>query len=349
MRNGLQIASEEIGKSHRPPGRTGGTAIAKNGGTMNTNNSPAWISPLARTGYSAKGVVYLTIGVMAFLAAIGKGGGLIGSSGALDELASKPFGSALLIVLGIGLLAYSGYRILCAFIDCENEGEDGSGLAKRAGYLGSGLVYGALGVTALTGLGGGSGGGEGEMTSKALEIPGGVFLVGAVAVGIIVAGIFQWVKALKGTYRHKFTLDSLAASKRNLVEKAAKFGLISRGIVFPVIGVFLLMAAVQSDPSEAKGIRRGLGGNCQSELRCDTSGYHRGRSRVLFFLLRDTGDLRKFRALTLTWPEIRTDRLPTIRCRRSRSRPIPLGNHRGSGKAGRGCLPCSFSDSASGR
>ena len=226
---------------------------------MNTNSSPSWISPLARTGYSAKGVVYLTIGVMALLAAVGKGGDLIGSSGALKELASKPFGSALLVVLGIGLLAYSVYRLLCAFIDCENEGEDGSGLAKRAGYVGSGLVYGALGVTALTGLGGSSGGSEEEMTSKALEVPGGVFVVGAVAIGIIVAGIFQWVKAIKGTYRNKFTLDSLAASKRNLIEKAAKFGLISRGIVFPVIGVFLLIAAVQSDPSETKGIGEALG------------------------------------------------------------------------------------------
>ncbi len=228
-------------------------------GTMNSNTSQTWIKPLARTGYAAKGIVYLTIGIMALLAAFGKGGDLIGSSGALEELASKPFGSALLVILGVGLLAYSAYRLLCTFVDSENEGEDGTGLAKRAGYLGSGLVYGALGVTALTGLGGGSGGGQEEMTSKALEIPGGAFLVGAVAVGIIIAGILQWVKAIKGTYRNKFTLDSLAASKRDWIEKSAKFGLISRGIVFPVVGIFLLIAAFQSDPSEAKGIGEALG------------------------------------------------------------------------------------------
>lgn len=226
---------------------------------MNSKTSRPWIGPLARTGYAAKGVVYLTIGIMALLAALGKGGDLIGSSGALRELSSKPFGTALLVILGVGLLAYSAFRILCAILDCENEGSDGSGIAKRAGYFASGLVYGALGVTALTGLGGGSGGSEKEMTSKALDIPGGIFLVGAVAIGIIIAGVFQWVKAIKGTYRQKFSLDSFAASKRGWIEKSAKFGLISRGVVFPVIGMFLLIAAVQSDPSEAKGIGEALG------------------------------------------------------------------------------------------
>lgn len=226
---------------------------------MNHNNNPSWIGPLARTGYGAKSIVYLIIGIMALLASTGKGGGLIGSSGALRELASKPFGPTLLIVLGTGLLAYSAYRVLCAIVDCENEGNDSSGLAKRVGYLASGVVYGALGVTALTGLQGGSGEKEEKMASQALEIPGGVVLVAAVALAIAVAGIFQWVKAMKGTYRQKFTLDSFASSHREWIEKSAKFGLVARGIVFLVIGLFLLIAAIQSDPSEAKGIGEALG------------------------------------------------------------------------------------------
>ena len=218
-----------------------------------------WIKPLARTGYSAKGVVYLTIGIMAFLAAVGKGDELIGSSGALQELASKPFGSALLIILGVGLLAYSAYRLVCSFLDSENEGDDGKGLAKRVGYAASGLVYGALGITALTGLSGGSGDSEKEMTSKAMEVPGGEILVGVVALGVIVAGIFQWVKAAKGTYQQKFALDSFAATKSHWIDRAAKFGLIARGVVFLIAGIFLLIAAVQSDPSEALGFGDALG------------------------------------------------------------------------------------------
>ena len=226
---------------------------------MNSQSIPNWLPTLARAGYAAKGIVYGTVGVMAVLAAAGKGGGILGSSGALREIGSKPFGALALIIIGIGLLAYAVYRFLCAFYDAEREGKDGSGIAKRVGYFGSALSYAALGVTALTGLGGSQGGsGEEEMTSGVLQLPGGAIIVGAVGLAIIVAGLFQWKKALDGSYRSKFTLDSFAAGQRHWIERSAKFGLIARGIVFPIVGFFLITAAVQSDASEAMGLGQAL-------------------------------------------------------------------------------------------
>lgn len=225
---------------------------------MNTIKTPAWISPLARTGYAAKGVVYGIIGVMALLAAFGKGGDVLGSSGALRELASKPFGTPALLVTGVGLLAYSAYRLLCAFIDAEGEGEDGEGLAKRAGYFGSGAAYAALGIAALTGLGGGSGGEE-EAASGVMRMTGGRFIVGAVGLAVMAAAIMQWVKAYTGSYRSKFTLDSLAAGKAHWINRSAKAGLISRGVVFLIMGGFLVLAAVKANPSKAMGLGEALG------------------------------------------------------------------------------------------
>ncbi len=225
-------------------------------------NVPAWISPLARAGYGAKGVVYAIIGVMSLLVAFGKGGEILGSSGALKELGEKPFGAVLLSVVGIGLAAYSIYRLLCAFVDAEREGDDKSGLAKRIGYAGSGIAYAVLAVAAFSGLKGSSGGGSGgeqAAAAKVIGMPGGEWIVGAVGAGIVLAGIFQWVKAIKGSYKEKFSLDQFAAKRRDLVNHAAKAGLIARGIVFPIIGGFLIMAAVQSDPSEAKGLGEALG------------------------------------------------------------------------------------------
>lgn len=194
---------------------------------------------------------------MSLLAAIGKGGEILGSSDALREIGSKPFGAVALVIIGVGLLAYSAYRLMCSIFDSESEGSDGSGLAKRVGYLGSAVSYAALGIAALTGLGGGSRGEE-EATSGVLQMPGGAIIVGAVALAIIVAAIFQWVKAFKGSYQSKFTLDSFAAGKRKWIDRSAKFGLIARGVVFSIIGVFLLTAAVQSDASEAMGLGQAL-------------------------------------------------------------------------------------------
>ncbi|BDS06502.1 membrane protein [Oceaniferula spumae] len=224
---------------------------------MPSHNSSSWITHLARAGYAAKGIVYGTVGIMAILAAAGTGVAATGSSGALREIASKPFGAIALIIIGVGLLAYSVYRFMCSIFDSESKGDDGGGLAKRAGYLGSAIFYAALGVSALTGLGG-SGDKEKEMTSGVLSMPGGKYLLGTLAIAIIIAGIFQWIKALKGSYKTKFTLDSFASGKRHWIERSAKFGLIARGIVFPIMGGFLLIAAIQSDASEAVGLGQAL-------------------------------------------------------------------------------------------
>ncbi len=226
---------------------------------METHRSPSWISPLARTGYAAKGLVYVIIGYLAAETAFGDGGMITGSSGALGQIRSQPFGQVLLVIVGLGLLAYALFRLLGAFVDVENEGEDGEGLAKRAGYFGSGVAYAGLGIAALTGLSGGGGGGsEEKWTAKVLAMPAGQWLVGALGVAIIIAGIFQWVKALKEKYKSKFTLESFAATKRRWIEGIAKVGLCARGVVFPIIGFFLIRAAMQSDPSEAKGLGEAL-------------------------------------------------------------------------------------------
>ena len=226
---------------------------------MKNHYSPSWISPLAKTGYAAKGLVYVIIGYLAAETAFGDGGLITGPSGALHEIRSQPFGQTLLVIVGVGLLAYALFRLLGAFMDVENEGEDGEGLAKRAGYFGSGVSNGALGIAALTGLSGGGGGESGDtLTAKVLAMPAGQWLVGALGVAIILAGIFQWVKAIKGKYKSKFTLDSYTADKRRWIERIAISGLCARGVVFPIIGFFLIRAAMQSDPSETKGLGEAL-------------------------------------------------------------------------------------------
>ena len=49
---------------------------------------------LARLGYAARGIVNLLIGLLALLAAFGRGGGTTGSKGALQTLLFQPLGSS---------------------------------------------------------------------------------------------------------------------------------------------------------------------------------------------------------------------------------------------------------------
>jgi hypothetical protein len=90
--------------------------------------------------------------------------------------------------------------------------------------------------------------------SKAFELPLGTWLVGAVGLGIIGAGVFQWAKAVRGSYAAKFSLDRYTAAKRHWIERAAQIGLAARGVIFPICGWFLIRAALQRDASETKGI-----------------------------------------------------------------------------------------------
>lgn len=227
---------------------------------MKHQHHPAWISPLATAGYAAKGIVYGIIGFFAATAAFGGGNEVAGSKDALRSISNSSWGSALLVIVGIGLLAYGIYRLLGAFADFESEGSDESGLAKRTGYVASGLAYSALAVFAFTGAASGSSGGDGKesLAARVLELPFGAILVGAAGLGIALAGIFQWVKAARGSYAAKFRLNRFASRQRHWIERAAKLGLSARGVVFLIIGFFVVKAAVQHDSSEVTGIEGAL-------------------------------------------------------------------------------------------
>src|SRR5690606_12620929 len=66
-----------------------------------------WVEKLARAGYAAKGVLYVTIGSLALMLAVGEGGQTAGSRDALAMLGQQPFGQILLFVMAVGLAGYA--------------------------------------------------------------------------------------------------------------------------------------------------------------------------------------------------------------------------------------------------
>lgn len=73
------------------------------------------LTAISRFGIAARGVVFLVIGASLFFAGTRRDAGEVrGTSGALRELASQPFGSHLLTLIGIGLVAYGVYGFLNA-------------------------------------------------------------------------------------------------------------------------------------------------------------------------------------------------------------------------------------------
>src|SRR5918997_6272549 len=58
-----------------------------------------WVGWVARTGYVAKAVIYVTIGVLAMQQALGAGSRAPGPSGAMHSIESQPFGRSMLALL----------------------------------------------------------------------------------------------------------------------------------------------------------------------------------------------------------------------------------------------------------
>ena len=231
-----------------------------------TPDSPGeWVEVLARVGYAALGVVYFTIGILAFQAAIGSGGATEGSSGALSTLITQPFGRVLLTIVAVGLLGYAIWQFVRASVDPENEGDDTKGMVKRAGYAASGVGYLFLaGVAAQLVLSGGSSGGGGggsstqDWTARVLSWPFGQWLVGIGGAIVVGAGLYQIYKGYDEKFKEKLKLGEMNSTTRTWAVRAGKFGFIARGIVFAIIGIFFIVAAWQQDPQEAGGIGEAL-------------------------------------------------------------------------------------------
>ena len=213
------------------------------------------VETAGRIGYAFKGVLYALLGVLAVQTAFG-GGETEGQTGALRTVAAQPFGNVLLIVLAVGLVAYALWRLATAILDVEGHGTDASGVVHRVGYFFSAVAYGFLAYTAVQILGG-SGGGDGgvqEQAQTVFSLPLGRYLVGAAGVAFAGFGARELKKAYTADFMHDLRFSAHAVQFRDTARMLGRAGLTARGVVYGVIGVALLVAAIQHDPGEARGL-----------------------------------------------------------------------------------------------
>lgn len=223
------------------------------------NESRTSLRLLARIGYAARGIIYVIVGSFAALAALGQGGETPDSRGALVELLNAPFGNVLLGMVALGLIGYALWRAVQALLDADDHGTDTEGLVIRSGLAVSALTHMGLAIAALGlifGWGTGSSGDSSqEWTARIMSQPWGAWLVGAAGLAIIGAGVAHGIKAWRGDFRRRF---DVVEEEQRYIMPVSRFGLYARGAVFIIIGGFLVTAAVQNDPSEARGLSGAL-------------------------------------------------------------------------------------------
>ena len=219
---------------------------------MSDDRAPDWTIPVMRAGYSARGIVYTILGGLTLAAAM-RGGQTEGTQGALATLRDSGWGIALLWIIALGLLCYGVWREIAAYYDLEHRGDDEEGLAKRLGLVVTGIIHMgmAVAVAALAMGRGGSGGEDGaqDWTGKLMALPAGKWLVAIAAIAIAGAGVHYILKGWKKKYQRYIRVTEVSRK----LSPVLRWGFVSYGIILVIIGVFLGIAALQSDPSEAKG------------------------------------------------------------------------------------------------
>jgi hypothetical protein len=205
------------------------------------NEVAPWIEGLARVGYIAVGVVYATVGALSAIAGI-RGGGAPDKNDAFAFILDKPFGKILLFVITAGLIGYALWRVISGITDGERRGNKPKGLALRASSIVRGLLYAAFAVEvgryatkrdAVTT----SDQTAKHWTARLMDSPFGEWLVGAVGVVIIGAGIYQLTRAWKAKLGSQLRLDGMQPATKRRVVAISRFGLAARGVVFAVVGI----------------------------------------------------------------------------------------------------------------
>jgi len=221
-----------------------------------------WVERLARIGYAAKGVLYITVGLFAAQAGLGQGGRTVDTQGALRVVHHATFGRVALIVVAAGLLGYAIWRIVEGVVDPDRRGTDLKGLALRTSFVGRGVLHGALGITALRLAGRERPGPHPDQTRHWTEVafglPAGDLLVWLAALAIAGYGFYQLYRAYASKLSRQLTLEELGAGTTRWVVRVSRFGIAARGVVFCLIGFLMARAAARHDAAQAGGLRKSM-------------------------------------------------------------------------------------------
>jgi hypothetical protein len=222
-----------------------------------------WLRWVGHSGYVAEGVVYVLIGAFALIAALEPSQQPNGYKGALAKLAAAPFGDAMLALLALGLAAFVLWQVVLGILDPEHR-RDRRTVRRRAvrlGYLLNGALHGVLvgeAVWRLLGFGGAADEGHSQAvwTARAMALPLGRWMTAATGAGIALFGVFQWYRAASQSKTER--VDLTHTRLRSVIIALGTFGFLARGVLFGLIGAFLIDAARRYDTANATGIAGAL-------------------------------------------------------------------------------------------
>lgn len=217
-----------------------------------------WLERLGRLGYIVRGVLYGVMGILALRLALGAPTRTADQRGTLYLLSGSPLAKVFLLIVIVSLAAYALWGFIRAVYDPLGRGNDTGGIVARLGFAWSGLNYAALLLFALTFLVGATKSDGSDTMQKTvgalLSRPaGGVITIIAGIIGVA-AGLGQFVDVYKAGFKKDLNRHQMNRATRITVDTLGRFGMFSRGVIFTMLGFFILLAGLHHHASDAQGI-----------------------------------------------------------------------------------------------
>ena len=241
---------------------------------MDLEDKKDHIARVRSAGFFTKGVVYILVGALTFMAAFGLGGDITSTSGVVAFLLELPLGEVLVGLVALGLLAYTLWRLVQVWLRPKKDGgkkpENWKEVLTRFRYFYSAIFYAVIAYSfakpLLEKLSGGNStaqaGGENEQEKAALgELLShsyGTSLIWILALIVSAQAIWQFRLAYSGRYMKK--IDSYPDLKHEyeFIKKSGKLGYVARGIVFGIISFFLIKVVLLHNAEVYKGTEGAL-------------------------------------------------------------------------------------------
>jgi hypothetical protein len=213
---------------------------------------------LARAGLTARGIIYILIGLIAILVAFGHSAQEADQQGAIQLLAGKPYGLVALWLLAIGFVAYALWRLSEAVFGVTGEG---NGAGPRLKSLGRAVIYAGFAVLtfkAISGAHSSQSRQQQDLTAKAMQHPAGQWLVGIVGLIVVIAGLVLVMEGFRRKFMKYLQTAQMSPKTRRVVKLLGTVGTVARGAVFALAGILVIEAAVTHKASKSGGIDKAL-------------------------------------------------------------------------------------------
>jgi hypothetical protein len=222
-----------------------------------------WERWIAHAGYGSEGLLYLLIGAFGLSATLDTSRHPNGTQGVFRRLSLTAPGELLLAVVALGLASFVTWQLLITLRDPEHRGDRERRFRPmiRTGHFFNAALASLIVLEAMRILFGvrdtGSGErGQRQWIARAFEVPLGRYVVGTVGIGIFLYGLYGCYRA--ATRSRDSTVDLGRTRLRPLIQALGIYGLLSRGVMFALIGAYLARAAWWHHPQYAVGVAGAL-------------------------------------------------------------------------------------------